>query len=328
LRKISLLLSMALVGGGVWFFRNYEVQGLDQLRVTPRDAATAQVVPNTVDAPPVERTGATIRIASFNIQVFGESKLAKPAVMEVLADTIRRFDVVAVQEVRAMTQDVLPRFLAMINSKGGSYDFVLGPRLGRTSSKEQYAFIYNRASIELQAGSVYTVEDPDDLLHREPLVAGFTVRGPSPAQAFTFTLINIHTDPDEVKQEMNALDDVYRAVRDDGRNEDDVILLGDLNTDDAHLGELGQMPYLVAAISKQPSNTRGNKLYDNLIFDRRATTEFTGRSGVLNLMREYNLPLTEALEVSDHFPVFAEFSVYEGGSPGGMAQQPGEATTR
>ena len=65
------------------------------------------------------------------------------------------------------------------------------------------------------------------------------------------------------------LDDVYRAVRDDGRREDDIILLGDLNTDDGHLGELGQMPYLVTAISKQPSNTRGNKLYDNIIFDRR-----------------------------------------------------------
>lgn len=333
MRKLSLLLSMALVGGGVWFFRNYEVHGLDQLRVTPRGAVAGQVVgpqvvPQQVDAPPVARTGPTIRVASFNIQVFGESKLAKANVMAVLADTIRRFDVVAVQEVRATSQDVLPKFIAMINSKGGTYDYVLGPRLGRTSSKEQYAFIYNRASVELHASSVYTVEDPDDRLHREPLVAGFTVRGPPAAQAFTFTLINIHTDPDEVKSEMDALDDVYRAVRDDGQHEDDIILLGDLNTDDAHLGELGQMPYLAAAITKQPSNTRGTKLYDNIIFDRRATTEFTGRSGVLNLMKEYNLPMAEALEVSDHFPVYAEFSVYEGGGAGGLAQQPGEGATR
>ncbi len=223
----------------------------------------------------------------------------------------------------------MPRFLQLINAEGGSYDFVIGPRLGRTSSKEQYAFIYNRASIELVPGSVYTVDDPDDRLHREPMVAGFTVRGPPPAQAFTFTLIDIHTDPDEVASEMNALDDVFRAVRDDGRHEDDIILLGDLNTDDGHLGELGQMPYLIAAISKTPSNTRGNKLYDNIIFDRRATTEYTGRAGVLNLMREYQLSLQDALEVSDHFPVWAEFSVYEGGQRGGaVASAPGEERSR
>ncbi|HVU90250.1 MAG TPA: endonuclease/exonuclease/phosphatase family protein [Pirellulales bacterium] len=333
-RKFSFFVVLAgAIAGGVWFQRNFEVHGLDQVTITRRGAAAATAEVQQTSTVPVTTStngaGGTIRVASFNIQVFGESKLAKPQVMPILAQVIRRFDVVAIQEVRATTQDVMPRFLQMINAEGASYDFVVGPRLGRTSSKEQYAFIFNRATIEMVPGSMYTVDDPDDRLHREPLVAGFTVRGPPPAQAFTFTLIDIHTDPDEVASEMNALDDVYRAVRDDGRHEDDIILLGDLNTDDGHLGELGQMPYLIAAISKQPSNTRGNKLYDNIIFDRRATTEYTGRSGVLNLMREYQLSLQDALEVSDHFPVWAEFSVYEGGQRGSaVASAPGEERSR
>lgn len=324
-RKFTLVLIVAaLAAGGYWFFKNFEVHGLDHVYITRRGATAAPDVEQTVNVPPPDRAGGTIRIASFNIQVFGESKLAKTEVMHVLAEVVRRFDVVAIQEIRSSTQDIMPRFLQLINAEGGSYDFVIGPRLGRTSSKEQYAFVFNRASVELVPGSVYTVDDPDDRLHREPLVAGFSVRGPPAAQAFTFTLIDIHTDPDEVVKELDALDDVYRAVRDDGRHEDDVILLGDLNTDDAHLGELGQMPYLMAAISKTPSNTRGTKLYDNLIFDRRATSEFTGRSGVLNLMHEYQLSLQQALEVSDHFPVWGEFSVYEGGHGGTVAAVPGE----
>lgn len=329
-RKFSLfVLAAGLVAGGVWFFRTFEVHGLEQVYVTRRGAPVEHAAQAPVDPVPVARTGATIRVASFNIQVFGESKLAKPEVMRVLAEVIRRFDVVAVQEVRATTQDVMPRFLQMINAEGASYDFIIGPRLGRTSSKEQYTIIYNRASIEFVPGSMYTIDDPDDRLHREPLVAGFTVRGSDPAHAFTFTLIDIHTDPDEVKSELNALDDVFRAVREDGRHEDDIILLGDLNTDDAHLYELGQMPYIMAAISKTPSNTRGTKLYDNIIFDRRATTEFTGRSGVLNIMNEYHLSMQEALEVSDHFPVWAEFSAYEGGKqPGSMASAPGAEQNR
>jgi deoxyribonuclease-1-like protein len=56
-------------------------------------------------------------------------------------------------------------------------------------------------------------------------------------------------------------------------------------------------------------------MYDNLVFDGRATSEFTGRSGVLDLMVEYGLSEEQALEVSDHFPVWAEFSVFESGRP-------------
>src|SRR4029079_15237649 len=141
-----------------------------------------------------------------------ESKLAKPEVVDVLAKTIRRYDVVAIQEVRSVNNDILPRLVEKVNAEGAHYDFAIGPRLGRTSSKEQYAFIYDRSSLELDRNSIYTVDDPDDLLHREPLVAGFRVRGPSPEAAFTFTLVNIHTDPDEVAAELNVLDDVVRAV--------------------------------------------------------------------------------------------------------------------
>jgi hypothetical protein len=191
--------------------------------------------------------------------------------------------------------------------------------LGRTSSKEQYAFIYDRTSLELDRNSIYTVDDPDDLLHREPLVAGFRVRGPPPESAFTFTLVNIHTDPDEVAAELNVLDDVVRAVRADGREEDDVILLGDLNADDKHLGELGQIAYITWAISGKPSNTRGTKLYDNILFDSKATSEFTGKSGVLDLKTEYKLTTEQALAVSDHFPVWAEFNIAEGGQKGRVA---------
>ena len=88
-------------------------------------------------------------MASFNIQVFGISKLGKPRVMNLLTDVVRRFDVVAIQEIRAQSNDILPRFVDQLNANGRHYDFVIGPRLGRTSSTEQYAFIYDTASIEV-----------------------------------------------------------------------------------------------------------------------------------------------------------------------------------
>ena len=289
---------------------------------------TQPSTPSHVDVPPPPANVNTIKIASFNIQVFGESKLDKPAVVNVLARIIRFFDVVAIQEVRANTQDVLPRFVQQINAEGAHYSFVIGPRLGRTNSKEQYAYIYNMATVEIDRESIYTVNDPNDLLHREPFVAAFRARAAPPNEAFTFTLVDIHTDPDEAVKECDVLADVYRAVQNDGRGEDDILLLGDFNTDDHHSGRLGQIPYIATAISGVPSNTRGTKLYDNIFFDSRASTEYTGHSGVLNMMRQFNITMAEALEVSDHNPIWAEFSVREGGAPGYMATKPDAATTR
>jgi deoxyribonuclease-1-like protein len=150
-------------------------------------------------------------------------------------------------------------------------------------------------------------------LHRPPFVGWFRVRGPPPDQAFTFTLVNVHTDPDEVAEEMRVLDDVFFKVRDDGRNEDDLILLGDFNADDQHLDELGRVSGMMAAISRTPTNTRQTQQYDNLVFQFPATSEYAGRSGVFDFLREFNLTIEQALQVSDHLPVWAEFSMHEGG---------------
>lgn len=65
----------------------------------------------------------TIKIASFNIQVFGTSKLKKPKVMDVLAKVVRRFDVVAIQEIRSTDDSVMPKFIQLINADGSHYDF-------------------------------------------------------------------------------------------------------------------------------------------------------------------------------------------------------------
>ncbi len=325
MRKSSLAVLAAILAVGGWFFvQNFRLDGLDNIKVSKRDgdgggAATAPISTNA----PAAHSGETVRIATFNIQVFGTSKMNKPRVVDILARIVRQFDIVAIQEIRSKDPDVLPRFVEIVNEgTGRHYDYVIGPRLGRTSSKEQYAFVFDRQSIEVDRQQLYTVDDPDDLLHREPLVGWFRVRGPPADQAFTFSLVNIHTDPDETDQELNVLDDVFRVVRDDGRQEDDVIILGDLNVDHRHLGELGQISGITWVISDVPTNTRGTKQYDNIVFHRQATREFIGRAGVFDMMREYNLTMDEALEVSDHLPVWAEFSVYEGGTPGRVAARP------
>jgi len=335
-KRFLVLLILIVAAGGWYVSQNYdfEREDFDRFTLTRRavqvkstdqanrvDTVGSSTLTPVTSALPVQRDGNSIRIASFNIQVFGTSKARKTHVMEILAEIIRRFDVVAIQEIRAKDQNLLPEFVQRINATGHHYEFVIGPRIGRTVSKEQYAFIFDAASIEVDRAGVYTVDDPNDRLHREPLVAWFRVRGPPANEAFTFKLINIHTDPDETVTELDALDDVYEAVQRDGANEDDVILLGDLNVDDHHLGQLGRLPGIKWMITGVPTNTRGTKLYDNVVYKPRSTTEFTGRAGVFDFMREFNLTMDQALQVSDHLPIWAEFSIREGGPTSPLASR-------
>ena len=321
--KIStILFGTALVAAAWFFLQKFDLSELEGIRVASSGRTSQAPDGDGLLAPPPVRSTNVIRVATFNIQVFGKSKAAKPHVMDILARIVRNFDIVAVQEIRSDDDDLLPNFIELINTADRHYDYVIGPRLGRSGPKEQYAFIFDLSTVEVDRSQLYTVADPDDLLLREPLVGWFRVRGPPPEQAFTFTLVNIHTDPENIAQELNILDDVYRIVRDDGRGEDDVILLGTLNADDRSFGQLGQVSGMTWAISGTPSNTRGTASYDNIVFQRQATSEFTGRAGVFDFMRQYNLSMEEALEVSDHMPVWAEFSAYEGGQPGRTAARP------
>ncbi|MBM4001323.1 MAG: endonuclease/exonuclease/phosphatase [Planctomycetes bacterium] len=314
---------LVLLGFGAWqFLKHYRIDGVGGIKIIPR-TASARPAEEADAVPP--RGADTIKIATFNIQVFGTSKIQKPHVVEILARIARQFDVLAIQEVRSRDQDILPRFVEAVNAAGRHYDYVIGPRLpldGAGGNPEQYAFVFDKEVLEVDRARLYTIDDPDDLLAREPLVAWFRSRSVPSENAFTFTLVNVHTDPDQARYEVDQLAQVYSVVVNDGRNEDDVIVLGDFNTDDRHYGRLGQVPGLDWAVSGVPTNTRGTESYDNILFHRQATAEFTGRSGVVDYLREYNLTIDQALEVSDHLPVWAEFSAREGGRSAIVAGAP------
>ena len=263
-----------------------------------------------------------LTVASFNIQVFGKSKMGKPEAIKTIVDVVRRFDVIAIQELRSKEQTVIPQFVQMVNAEGSNYEAIVGPRLGRSTSTEQYVFLFNASTVEVVPNSVFTVNDPSDALHREPLVGTFRARATTTGTPFQFTLINIHTDPDETDEELDALGEVFEVVRNSDPAEDDVILLGDLNVDYKHLGTLGAISNISWTVEEQMTNTRKNRSYDNIVFDRTQTTEFSGTAGVFDFESEFGLTREQALEVSDHMPVWAVFSSAESPSSAPIAGRP------
>lgn len=281
---------------------------------------TYTIAPNITDGQPeatvtptpviiTSDSDSTIKLAAFNIQVFGVTKANKPEVMEVLSKIIRNYDIVAVQEIRDASQTALPALVNAVNAMGGSqYDYVVGERLGRTVSKEQYAYIYNNQTIEL-IGSPYTFPDPSDIFHREPYIANFKARDGN----FDFVLITLHSDPNTATQEINDLPIVVNYTKSQFHDEGDFIILGDLNADCNYFKEDGPSPlrsdeyYWVINNSVDTTTKPTDCTYDRIIITAPAIPDFTGDSGAFRFDEAYNLTYEHTIAVSDHYPVYATF---------------------
>jgi hypothetical protein len=120
---------------------------------------------------------ALVKIATFNIQIFGKAKAAKPEVMEVLVKVIRSYDLVAVQEIKDVSQQAPAKLLDAINKEAGPrYALALSPRSGQQpddkKSQEQYGYFYNTETVrQLGEGALFD-DSAKDLFQREPWVAG------------------------------------------------------------------------------------------------------------------------------------------------------------
>lgn len=273
-----------------------------------------------------DRSEAKILIGSFNIRRFGPSNRTDPWVMERLANVLSRFDVIAIQEITDIEQKALPALVNLINQSGARYSYTMSPRIGREESGyyEQYAFVFDTTRVQSSPSVSYVVQDERDIMHREPFVGRFVTTDST--QPFCFTLINVHTDPDEIEYELDVLADVYKNVRQFEYPEDDVMIVGDLNQQPGKLQQLEQIPGFVPLIVGMPTNTRKSKTLDNILVDKQTTVEFSGRAGVLDLEQVFEISEAEVLRLSDHLPVWAEFSFRE--QAGRTAAISGGATIR
>lgn len=318
-KRLPLILLAALGIGGYFFFTNYRLEGLEDFRVKPLGKATAPAG----NAEPSPQVGIgdrkTIRIAGANFGPLDRQKLNHREVSARLAEIIRRFDVTAVQGIWGYNQAVVLDLLEQVNHGGKNYDFAISARVGREPVEKYSAYFFDRSILEIDRSTVFEIADPGQVFLHKPLVAAFRVRGPRPEEAFTFTLVNVEVDPTQAELELNLLADVFRAVRDDGRGEDDVLLVGSFGANPQNLGGLNRIPHLMWSIADRPTTTLGPATVDNILFESRATVEFAGRSGAMDLMSELNLTVRQAAQVSDHLPVWAEFSIFEGGQVGRIA---------
>ncbi|WP_440952067.1 exonuclease/endonuclease/phosphatase family protein [Methanococcoides sp. FTZ1] len=263
-----------------------------------------------VEQTPQVEPSESLVVGAFNVQVFGVSKADKPEVMAVLADIVRTYDVVAIQEIRDASQTALPELVDLVNNDGSQYDYVVSERLGRTTSKEQYAYIYNTQTVEI-TGMPETYPEPEgtDPFHRQPYIAAIS----STQGNFDAVLIVVHTDPDEATEEINALDDVLTYAQSVYPEENDFILMGDFNADGSYFDEDSTSDldayHWVIDDTVDTTTKSTDYTYDRIVLTD--SSDLVGDSGVFRYDLEYGLSEDLTTDVSDHYPVFATFSISE-----------------
>lgn len=253
---------------------------------------------------PRHPVGPTVRIATWNLRQFSESR--KGMDVRAIADIIRtnQFDVVAIQEVKKEGEAVDH----LLNALGSPWRSTSLSDV--TGNHERFAFIYNSDHVS-EVGTPHFIATADAVIFdRVPYQQTFR------AGNFDFTLVTCHlyygegaAGHERRRREMDALARFAQRYATTSA-EHDVIVLGDFN--ETHGGQ-ENLPLFTSqgwvACNADPTNLGGREVYDNIVIDPKYTREWSGTAGSVHFDESrYANDDKQALEhVSDHRPAYADF---------------------
>ncbi|XP_072020838.1 deoxyribonuclease-1-like [Amphiura filiformis] len=251
---------------------------------------------------------ATLNMAAFNIKTLGVTKMGKPEVVDILVKIITRYDLVVIQELRDASGEAIVDLLNDVNAySADEYNMTIGSRVGRTSYKEEYVFMYKKAT--LTPTGYYEYAEPNDEFEREPMIVRFTAVDDS-AEQQDFAVMAIHTKPSDAVAELDYLADVYDDVVATWGIED-VAIVGDFNAGCSYVGSNHWENIRLRTQSRfhwllsdwvDTATSSSDCAYDRLVVT--GSLMCTAHSAsVFYYDAFYNLTPTEASAVSDHYPV-------------------------
>ena len=227
----------------------------------------------------------TIKIANWNLQIFGQTKADNIKLMQIYSSIIENYDIIFIQEIRDKEQTAFSELCFMLQN----YSCISSSRAGRTSSKEQYGVIYNN-EINLTSFQDYN-PDSQDRWERPPIKTIFKI------DDYFLTVYNIHTKPDDVQQEIYYLEEV---VSDMGN----VLILGDLNADCSYYNNEKQTEFddwnWLIGDDEDTTVAATHCAYDRMILNDDSYEEYISE-GI------YKQGITK--DISDHYLVWVELEV-------------------
>lgn len=285
-----------------------------------------------LDALPPKETDRNLLVATWNIRAFGGlqerwlegegSPKRNLRGLACIAEVVRRFDIVAVQEVKRETSAIrylMDRFL------GPDWGVVLSDvSEGDPGNHERLAYLYDKRRVTPSglAGEIVVPAMPDGTrpkqFARTPFIAGFR------AGDIQVSLLTAHIlygeVPDDRRPELESFAR-YTAeyLRDGGSSEErNLVVLGDFNIDSRKLDN----PLFAAFVERglvvpeelldvRSSTGAAVKHYDQIgWFMGALDVPYRGRAGVVDFTGAVFPELTPSQmtwRVSDHLPLWVEF---------------------
>jgi len=247
---------------------------------------------------------ATTGICAWNLQDFGKSK--SDAEIDFIANTIKKFDVIAIEEVVAGNggADAVARLADALNRKGAKWDYCISnPTTGTNSYKiERYAFIWKTSKVK-KIGDAWLEKRYNVEIDREPYFATFKADGKEFTVA-TFHAITKSKQPETEIKYFKFIPDEYPNLN--------IIFCGDFNCPQSHtvfnpLKSMGYKPIITNQKTSLKQECKGADClaseFDNAFYNSNKIT--IANVGVVHFYNSF-ATLQEAHKISDHIPIWFE----------------------
>jgi endonuclease/exonuclease/phosphatase family metal-dependent hydrolase len=246
-----------------------------------------------------------VRLVSWNIQNMGKTKSS--AELEQMAELLRDYDIVAIQEVVAGYggAQAVARLTDILNRKGAQWDYVISnPTESPKYRTERYAIVWKNSHIKIKDRG-QLIGALKEQLDREPQRLHFYMQGKR------FTLLNFHSRPynKDPESEIRAL---TTYIKDSLSGP--VILAGDFNVNQAKpvFDGLRNLGYKAALTDQKTTLKRScagtayrSYAIDNIFCSPEVEIE---QARVIDFVRVCE-NLDKARKLSDHLPVSIVFSI-------------------
>lgn len=246
------------------------------------------------------------KLLSWNIENFGKSKTEQE--IGFIANTIKNHDIIAIQEVVAGYggSQAVARLVDQLNRKGNKWDYsISNPTSSSAYKKERYAFVWKTNKVKL-IGKPWLEKKYEKLIDREPYYATFEKNGKQ------FTIVSYHAitkskQPETEIKYFKFLPQQYPNLN--------LIFVGDFNCPQSHtvfnpLKKMGYLPTFENQKTSLKQKCINNQClaseFDN-IFYHSSRIKIINK-GIIHFYETFN-SLKEARKVSDHIPIWVEFSL-------------------
>nr|XP_010296222.1 PREDICTED: deoxyribonuclease gamma [Balearica regulorum gibbericeps] len=237
----------------------------------------------------------SLKICSFNVRSFGETKIARPEVVDAVVKIISRCDITLLMEIKENKNLVCPLLVEKLT------------RHHLVSVKQTYQYP------DTQPGD-------EDAFSREPFAIWFQ----SPKTAVKdFAIIPLHTTPETAVREIDELYDVYLDVKQRWKTEN-FIFMGDFNAGCSYVPQkqwknirlrtYSEFIWLIGDKNDTTVKRSTSCPYDRIVVSGQNLIHSVvpHSANIFDFQKDFQMTEEQALGVSDHFPVEFELKTRGG----------------